>query len=265
MPLAHRSTRTRNLRLRRRGATTVLFSLTAICFLFGGLLAFGVRSIQAVRQKQIDSQEDAHFQETQLAQMEKNLEREKQQREDMQAKMALLQKQAAEGSKLSKAQADKMTLELKKVQALLGLTALKGPGIVIRLADNPEASKDAGPDAGPFLPGIVHDFDLLQVVNELRSAKAEAIAVNGTRITGFTPIRCVGPAIYINYEPKPAPFIIEAIGNADDLRNALSMPGGILENLKNQTLRVHISQDRSLSLPAATSLGVPELKVAKVS
>jgi uncharacterized protein YlxW (UPF0749 family) len=143
---------------------------------------------------------------------------------------------------------------------LLGLTPVKGEGIVIRLADNPQAAADAGPDAGPFLPGIVHDFDLLQVVNELRSAKAEAIAVNGIRITGYTPIRCVGPVIYINFESVAAPFTVQAIGNADSLESAVSMPGGIIENLKNQTLGIKIYQD-DLSLPAAE--GLPPMKVAK--
>lgn len=248
---------------RRNGATTILFSLTSICFVFGILLAFGVRSIQAVRQNEIASREDQQNQNRQLEQMQDNLEREEKERAKLQASIETYKKQIAGGERISKMQANKMNLELKKLQALLGLTAVKGPGIVIRLSDNPSAAKDAGPDAGPFLPGIVHDFDLLQVVNELRSAKAEAISINGIRITGFTPIRCVGPTIYVNYEPKPAPFRLEAIGDADDLKNALTMPGGILENLSNQTLGVKIYKDSSLHLPAATSLGVPDLKVAK--
>jgi uncharacterized protein YlxW (UPF0749 family) len=248
---------------RRSGATTILFSLTSICFVFGILLAFGVRSIQAVRLNEVESREDQKIQSRQLDQMKNNLAREEQERAKLQASIKSYQDQIASGKRVSQMQAHKMNVELKKLQGLLGLTAVKGPGIVIRLSDNPNASKDAGPDAGPFLPGIVHDFDLLQVVNELRSAKAEAIAINGVRITGFTPIRCVGPTIYVNYEPKPAPFEIEAIGNADDLKNALAMPGGILENLSNQTLGVKIYKDDTLHLPAATSLGVPDLKVAK--
>lgn len=247
--------------VRRKGATTVLFSLTAICFLFGGLLAFGARSIQAVRQNEVTSRENSESQQQQLEQMRRNLQRDADEKDKLLKQIELAKKQATEGGRASQ----KMAMELKKLQMLLGLTPVKGPGIVIKLSDNPDASKDAGPDAGPFLPGIVHDFDLLQVVNELRSAKAEAIAINGVRITGFTPIRCVGPTIYVNYEPKPAPFEIEAIGDADDLEHALTMPGGILDNLKNQTLGVRIHQNKLLSLPAATSLGVPELRVAKTS
>ena len=247
---------------RRSGATTVLFSLTAVCFLFGAMLAFGMRSIQAVRENEVESQSSLVRQQTQLEEMQRNLLNEEKQRKELQHRALLLQKQLADGGRVSKLQAQKLALEMKKLQALLGLTPVKGPGIVIRLSDNPEAAKDAGPDAGPFLPGIVHDFDLLQVVNELRNSKAEAIAINGVRITGFTPIRCVGAPIYINYEPKPAPFIVEAIGDPQDLQSALSMPGGILENLKNQTLRVRVARETSLSLPAAT--GIPELKNAKV-
>ena len=152
--------------------------------------------------------------------------------------------------------------EIKKLQVLVGMTAVKGEGITIRLSDNPDASANAGPNAGPFLPGIVHDFDLLQVVNELRASKAEAIAINGVRITGYTPIRCVGPTIYVNFEAKPAPFTIEAIGNASDLKNAISMPGGIVENLRDQaTLGVKVTEHENLSLPAAE--GLPPLRVAK--
>jgi uncharacterized protein YlxW (UPF0749 family) len=246
---------------RRPRATAVIFSLTPICFIFGALLAFGVRSIQAVRENERASRENLALQQDQLAAAQKSLAREEKARKDLEASYDAIRKKIATEGKVSAANAKKLGVEMKKLQALLGLTPITGPGIVVRLSDNPQASKDAGPDAGPFLPGIVHDFDLLQVVNELRSAKAEAIAINGIRVTGFTPIRCVGPTIYVNYEPKPAPFEITAIGDADDLKNALSLPGGILENLKNQSLGVKIYED-TLTLPAATN--IPELRSAKV-
>ncbi len=238
----------------------VLFSLTSIFFVFGILLAFGVRSIESVRQSERDQKQTLLGQQQQLDQMKLTLEKEKKDRATLQASLDTTKKQLAAGGKISKVQLAKLNEETKKLQMLFGLTPVKGEGIVIRLADNPQASANAGPDAGSFLPGIVHDFDLLQVVNELRSAKAEAIAINGVRITGYTPIRCVGPVIYVNYEPKPAPFVVQAVGNADDLQSAVSMPGGIIENLKNQTLIIKISQD-DLSLPAAE--GLPPIKVAK--
>lgn len=244
----------------KRRSNSVLFSLTSIFFVFGILLAFGVRSIEAVRQTERDEKVTLAEQQQQLEQMQRTVEKEKTESAKIQANLDETKKQLAQGGKISKIQLAKLNAETKKLQMLLGLTPVKGEGIVIRLADNPEASANAGPDAGPFLPGIVHDFDLLQVVNELRSAKAEAIAINGIRITGFTPIRCVGPVIYINFESVPAPFIVEAIGKADGLKSAVSMPGGIIENLKNQTLGIKITQE-NLSLPAAE--GLPPLRVAK--
>ena len=238
----------------------VLFSLTSIFFVFGILLAFGVRSIESVRQNERDQKENLAGQQQQLTEMQRRLAKEKKDSARLQASLSASSELAAQGASISKIQLTRLNTETKKLQMLLGLTPVKGEGIVIRLADNPQASANAGPDAGSFLPGIVHDFDLLQVVNELRSAKAEAIAINGVRITGYTPIRCVGPVIYINYEPKPAPFVVQAIGDADGLESAVSMPGGIIENLKNQTLGIKISQDE-LTLPAAE--GLPPMKVAQ--
>ena len=244
----------------RKKSSGVIFSLTSIFFVFGILLAFGVRSIEAVRQSERDQKQTLIGQQQQLQEMQQLVEKEKRESAKLQASLANTKKLVADGGKLSKMQSAKLSAEIKKLQMLLGLTPVKGEGIVIRMADNPQVAADAGPDAGPFLPGLVHDFEVMQVVNELRSAKAEAIAINGIRITGYTPIRCVGPTIYINFEPKPAPFIVQAIGNADDLQSAVSMPGGIVENLKNQALNIKVYKD-NLSLPAAE--GLPRIKVAK--
>jgi uncharacterized protein YlxW (UPF0749 family) len=247
----------------RRQNNRTIFSLTSIFFVFGVLLAFGVRSIEAVRKDEADKKITRNLQEAQLKSMQNELAREAKERTALQEQIEKYQKQVDNNGKASKAQTAKFNAEIDKLKILMGMAPVKGQGIIIKLSDNPEAAKNAGPDAGPFLPGIVHDFDLLQVVNELRAAKAEAIAVNGIRITGFTPIRCVGPTIYINFEPKPAPFIVEAIGNSAELKSAVSMPGGIIDNLKNQTLGVKVTETSDLNLPAAD--GVPTLRVAKSS
>lgn len=259
-PISTNSSAFNEVPSRRRGGG-VLFSLTSIFFVFGILLAFGVRSIEAVRKNDREKKEILALEQKQLAQMQRTLAREEQEGQALRDQIRKYEEQVKNSGKASAAQTAKFNAEMKKLQILMGLTPVKGEGISIRLSDNPDAAKNAGPDAGPFLPGIVHDFDVLQVVNELRAAKAEAIAVNGVRVTGFTPIRCVGPTIYINFEAKPAPFIIEAIGNSADLKSAVSMPGGIIENLKNQTLGVKVTESDELMLPAAE--GLPPLRVAK--
>jgi uncharacterized protein YlxW (UPF0749 family) len=247
--------------MRKRGSGA-LFSLTSIFFVFGILLAFGMRSIEAVRKNELQKKQTLALEQKQLEVMQRTLAREEKERLALQKQIRDYEEQVKSSGKASAALTAKFNAEMKKLQVLVGMTPVKGEGITIRLSDNPEASANAGPNAGPFLPGIVHDFDLLQVVNELRAAKAEAIAINGVRVTGYTPIRCVGPTIYVNFEAKPAPFTIEAIGNASDLKNAVSMPGGIVENLREQaTLGVKVTEHDNLSLPAAE--GLPPLRTAK--
>ncbi|HVF85775.1 MAG TPA: DUF881 domain-containing protein, partial [Abditibacteriaceae bacterium] len=147
---------------------------------------------------------------------------------------------------------------------------VSGPGIRITMDDNASAPQNA--DASSFLPGIVHDFDLLQTVNELRLANAEAISIKGagqtegTRVTAYTPIRCVGPMIQVEGQPITTPFTIEAIGNPQALDKAVNMAGGILSNLKDESrgpaLQIKTEQIDKLTLPAASS-GAPRFRLAK--
>ncbi|HEX8832967.1 MAG TPA: DUF881 domain-containing protein [Abditibacteriaceae bacterium] len=242
----------------RKAGSTWLWSLTGVCFLFGILLAMQLRAQQHVRaQREVDSVRPQQMQmEIQNARIK--AQREASARAALQGKVNALQKQMASATVGSTTRANQLIAQTKELQLLAGLTPVAGPGILVTLRDNPDAAKQGAET--PFLPGIVHDFDVLQVVNELRSAGAEAIAVNGKRITAFSPIRCVGPVIYVNGQPVASPFRIEAIGDAETLESALKMPDGIVDKLSS-LFPVRVKATSELKLPAAENL--PKMRVSK--
>jgi len=242
---------------RTRGAK-VAGSLTVVAFLFGALLAVQLRAAQTVRANRNEQAKSFEAETQILKDTQSKLVEEAKNRAILQLKLSALQDKLKSGDVISHQQLASLNQQIKKLQVAAGLATVSGKGIVIKLSDNPNAAKDA---VGAFLPGLVHDYDVLQVVNELRSAKADAIAVNKTRITGYTPIRCVGPVIYINWKPAAAPFVIEAIGDPDILSSAMKMPGGILENLTNQGLGVKVWSSNSLTLSA--SEGLPTVREAQ--
>ncbi len=262
-----------------RRANTWLVSLTGICFVFGAALAMqlrAVKSAQDVKAKQtIKAQQAADVlvvQQKQSTLLRQAAARSAQESEKTRQQIANLRQKLLSSGALSTQQIQQvkaLNAQMSNLQMAAGLTAVKGPGIRITLDDNPNAAKNA--DASSFLPGIVHDFDLLQTVNELRLANAEAISIkgagqsDGTRVTGYTPIRCVGPVIQVEGQPIAAPFTIEAIGNAEALDKAVNMPGGILYNLKDPTrgpaLQIKTEQIDRLTLPASN--GAPRFRDAK--
>ena len=250
----------------KRSSSTWVLSLTTVCFLFGGLLAMQLRAFERVQETRVRNSQAQVQAQQQAEQSKLQAKKAEQATATMQKELAALRGRLADGTLVSKKQAQLLNTRIKELQLLAGLTRVSGPGIRVVMTDNPEAANAGG--NSPFLPGVVHDFDLLQVVNELRSSNAEAIAINGTRVTGYTPIRCVGPTIRINWEAAAPPFVIEAIGNPDTLEAALKMPGGILQNLQNPdvgpALGIKLTRVDRLTLPAATG-GAPRLKEAKAS
>jgi uncharacterized protein YlxW (UPF0749 family) len=250
------ATRTTAGRGPKHTSGTWLFSLTGICFLFGVLLAMQLRAQQRVQQRrEVDS--GAIMAQREMGALKRRADKEEKMRVSLQNRVNTLQRQLASAAAGSDQRAKQLSAQMKDLQLLAGMTPVSGPGVVVTLRDNPDAAKTGG--GNPFLPGIVHDFDLLQVVNELRAAGAEAISVNERRINSFTPIRCVGPVIYINGEPAAAPFRVEAIGAPNVLESALRMPDGIVDKL-SALFPVQIETAKSLHLPAAER---PRMRVIK--
>lgn len=114
-----------------------------------------------------------------------------------------------------------------KIQA--GFYDMEGPGISIKMYDNPE-QEIIGFSVDD---DIVHDVDILNIINDLRLAGAEAISINGERLINSSEIKCGGPIIRINEKSFATPFVLEAIGDPKVLMAAVNAPGTYGDTLKN--------------------------------
>lgn len=134
--------------------------------------------------------------------------------------------------------------KIKENNMLLGIEEVQGPGLQITLADNNAAA------AGLIDPSslLVHYDDVLQVINALNNAGAEAISVNGQRIITTTAITCEGNVIKVNDEKISSPFVIKAIGSQGRLFGALTMAGGYLNILEEYGVLVNTEQIDNLTV-----------------
>lgn len=119
--------------------------------------------------------------------------------------------------------------DIKNNKIYSGFSRLKGPGIEITMYDNIE-SDIIGLDVND---DIIHDIDILNILNDLKVAGAEAISINDQRIISTTEIKCGGPIIRINEKSFAIPFVIRAIGNQSELMAAVTAPGTYGDILKN--------------------------------
>ena len=139
--------------------------------------------------------------------------------------------------------------EIQQGNKMIGLTEVTGPGVIVTLSDS-KTDSSLALNASDL---IVHDADVLSVINELKNAGAEAISINDQRLVPTSSIVCGGNIIEINGEKVGAPFEIKAIGLPEQLA-ALSRPGGYLEILKNATVGVELKKSNNITIPKYTGV-----------
>ncbi len=146
-------------------------------------------------------------------------------------------------------QLTELETEIKEGNKLIGLTEVTGDGVVITLSDSKiDVSQVLEPSAL-----IVHDLDILSVVNELINAGAEAISINDQRIIFDTGITCGGNIIDINGNKVGAPFVIKAIGLPEQLA-AIERPGGYLDNLEARSIEVDFQKSDNVTIGKYTGV-----------
>lgn len=115
--------------------------------------------------------------------------------------------QTSVGSETSRSSSVNSRLQLLGIDA--GTVAARGPGMEITTDDAQSTRQGSG--------GTILDTDLQQLVNALWSAGAEAISINGHRLTALTSIRFAGQAITVDNVSLSPPYVVTVIGNPDTL------------------------------------------------
>jgi uncharacterized protein YlxW (UPF0749 family) len=132
--------------------------------------------------------------------------------------------------------------ERKQAQLFSGLLDVKGSGVIVTLNDAP-ARGEMDP-----MELIIHDMDIIKILNELKTAGAQALSINDERILATSKQFCTGPTILINQNRYPVPYIIKAIGDPEVLYSALVDSEAVVI-MRVYNIQVDIRKETDIVIP----------------
>jgi uncharacterized protein YlxW (UPF0749 family) len=172
----------------------------------------------------------------------------------------------AQATALSQQSQTGLTSELAQLEFAAGTVSVTGPGLIVTIDDAPIKAEPLAPDVNPRAntgvdQGKVIAKDLQIIVNGLWDAGAEAISVNGHRLTSRSAIRSAGDAVLVDYRPLARPYVITAIGDPGSLgvEFADNSGGSYLQYLKNNyQIRNDVQSRASVVVPGEPTLSLRE-------
>ncbi len=218
------------------------WQISMLCFVLGVLLAAAWHTTTSIsRRGAINTNPAVHYSNTAIDLTAKNEAEIKKSRD----RISELENTLAHHGDAEKT----LNKSLQDMKDLLAITEVEGGGVVITLSDSPKQPLNPADQINQS--HLIHDYDVANVVNELKAAGAEAIAVNGQRVGFTSAVRCVGPVIHVNGQGVAPPIAIQAIGNTDTLFGGLDMIGGILEKIRRyDPSMARIEKKAKMRLPA---------------
>lgn len=134
--------------------------------------------------------------------------------------------------------------ELKELKILSGEYDIKGEGIVIMIDD----SKNE--DYKNTNLGIIHDIDIMIILNELKAAGVDAISINDVRVMGDSEIKCMGPTVKVDGHSKATPFIIKAVGDMEMIYNIMNDKNSYINLLETTYyMDVKVEKNKNIIIP----------------
>ncbi len=134
-----------------------------------------------------------------------------------------------------------------------GLVAITGPGLQITLDDAPRSASGVLPTGATGDDVVIHQSDVQAVVNALWAAGADGVAIMGQRLIATSAVRCVGNTLLLQGRTYSPPFVVTAIGEADDMRAELEASPGVellQQAVDDFGLTFQVRQTRTVELPA---------------
>lgn len=221
--------------------------LSLVLLVSGFLIAFSYQQTKSNPQmvQLSDSQwEKEYFYKKQLLDIE---ERNKQLRAELKEKRGTIQefeKELADSEQV----VSHFVERKKKLQMLAGELPVQGQGVEVVLRD-----AEYIPEEDQVNQYIVHESHIHMVINELLSAGAKAVAINGQRLFSDSYIACTGPVISVDGVQHPAPFVITAIGDTEVLSSSLELTNGVIDQLINENVDVELNREDEVEMRARLS------------
>ena len=214
--------------------------MVAICLVLGALLGVQVHSQRLRGDTEVGRQTGALVSmlttsQAQLDQHQKEIER-------LRARVAEYELEVANERGMARLRNE----ELQHRQIALGLLPVGGPGIQLVLGDSTMRAGDATEAQDLY---VIHDFDLVQITNELWAAGAEAVALNGQRLIPGSAITCSTRLIRVNDVTISVPFTFLVIGNKENLMSALNIRDGMLDRLRVLQFKVELTPMDEIVIP----------------
>jgi uncharacterized protein YlxW (UPF0749 family) len=153
---------------------------------------------------------------------------------------------------------DALTAQTRELATLAGASALHGPGFTLTLDDAPGAgADDSAEGSGQAEQGQVLAKDLRYVTNALWESGAEAVSINGQRLTAASAIRFAGSALVVDFRPLTRPYVITALGDPKRFPATFADGAGgtYLSTLRSTFgIRVDTNVSGDLTVPPAVGL-----------
>ncbi|WP_079529757.1 DUF881 domain-containing protein [Halobacillus hunanensis] len=220
------------------------FILSLVLLSSGFLVAYSYQQTKAEPEmvQLNDTQwEKEYYYQQQLLKIEK---RNKQLKEELRSKRKEIQefeRQLAQSEQMVSDYVD----EKQELQLLAGELPVKGPGVTITLRDSKYT-----PESGNINNYMVHESHVHLVINELLSAGAKAVSINGQRYFSDSYISCTGPVITVDGVQHAAPFVISAIGDRNVLYSSLDLTRGVVDQLESEHVDVELTEENEINMKA---------------
>lgn len=145
---------------------------------------------------------------------------------------------------------EEVKTELKDNKANAGFVDMEGPGLEIKMEDASRDFEDDNKSPIERQLKLIHNTDMIQVVNDLLNAGAEAISINGHRVISSSSIFCNGLFLRINGVQIGTPFYIKVIGNKEVIKNYILSEESYVKSLILRGIKIEIEEKENIVVPA---------------
>ena len=208
-----------------KGKVIMIETIGIICILFTSIMFVQFKSVQVIEASGVGQKRETELR-TEYSALKDKSDEMKQQLEEIQNTT----KEYIDQSSDVQATMDLLKSDVDKARCDLGYTDVKGPGIILTIADGKNAANDK--------EQVVTYNDLIMAINELKYAGAEAISLNDERVVNNSFVANISEYMVMNDNRISGPYTIKVIGDSKNLESVINIKGGIKDYLESYNKQI---------------------------